>query len=396
MSILDAASSTDIFAATVPNYAQLESLANNALRNGIDRFMQEDYKGAVIEFNRAIGLAPDSGYSVEAANYMAKGYLQLGDTESAIKSYKTAIRLNPQRDDTHIQLGNLLYANERFGEASKEYAQAVNLNPSASNYYTLGQGYLASGDYGKAETQFDRVLSLSPSEPAGNHGLGLTYSKMGRYEDALRQFQTAIGKDSKFYEAYAEMGYAYADLGMMEEAQSQVDFLENAQPDLADSLSRYMYKVDPPKMMFAHTDSTFLYTMPNNTHLAALNSYLVNADATQSLTMIFQFDKEMDRESVENRLNWQIGRSTQKGIGQAYNFGLPIAATEVSLFPYPENVSYDAKLLRATVSFSVKQNVSGDGTIDPSHIEFKFSGKDKYGNSMDEDFDQFIGFSGVA
>ena len=396
MLILDDPSSIDIFAAPSQGYARLESLANNALKNGIDRFMKEDYRGAIEEFTRAIGLAPDASYSEDAASYMAQGYLQLNDTENAIKAYKTGIRLNPYRDDIHVQLGNLLYGEDRFAEAVDEYKEAVRLNPNSSNYYSLGQGYLATGSYSLAETQFNKVLSLAPKETAGNHGLGLTYSKQGRYEDTIRQFETAIQKDNKFDDAYAEIGYAYADMGMMDEAQEQVDLLEHLNPQLADAVSRYMYKVDPPKMMFPQSESTFLYTMPNNTHVSALNSYLIDANGTKSFDMVFQFDKQMDRESVENRINWQIGRSTQTGVGQAYNFGLPTPSTEITVSPYPENVYWDEEKLSATVTFTIQQNATADGTIDPSHIEFKFTGKDIYGNSMDEDFDQFIGFSGVA
>ncbi|MCW8948338.1 MAG: hypothetical protein OQL17_00040, partial [Sedimenticola sp.] len=68
---------------------------------------------------------------------------------------------------------------------------------------------------------------------------------------------------------------------------------------------------------------------------------MTNADASKTFSMVFQFDKQMDRESVENRINWQIGRSTQTGIGQAYNFGLPIPSTEITVSPYPENVYWD-------------------------------------------------------
>jgi len=66
------------------------------------------------------------------------------------------------------------------------------------------------------------------------------------------------------------------------------------------------------------------------------------------------------------------------------------------LLPVAENVYWNEKELKAILSFTVAQNATGDGTIDPSHIEFKFSGRDIYGNSMDENFDQFMGFSGVA
>ena len=192
------------------------------------------------------------------------------------------------------------------------------------------------------------------------------------------------------------MGFAYADLGMMDEAQAQVAFLENADAGLADTLSRYMYKVDLPKIKFANSTSTFLYSMPNNSPVSALDNYLANANATKKFTMVFQFDKAMERESVENRLNWHIGRSIGSGPGQAYNYGQPIPTTEIQVFPYPENVYWNAESLTATVSFNIQQNAMADGTIDPSHIEFKCSGKDIYGNAMDEDFDQFTGFSGVA
>ena len=396
MSLFDGVSSFDLFTAASQSSAQLEFLAGNALKSAIDKYMNKDYKGAVQEFKRAIGLAPNSANSVDAANYMAQAYLQLGDTENAITAYKTGIRLNPYRDDTHIQLANLYFAEGRHDEAIGEYKKAVELYPSAGNYYSLGQGYLGAGQYGIAETQFSKVINLQPQDPAGYYGLGQAYSQQERYEDALSQFKMATSKDRQFYNAYAEMGYAYADMGMMEEAQGQVDFLENADPSLASIVSRYMYKVDPPKIMYAHADSTFGYSLINNTSLAALDSYLVNADASKTFTMNFQFDKQMDRESVENRPNWQIGRSTQSGPGQAYNFNMPIAETEVTIHPIPENIYWDETKMMATVTFRITQNSTADGTIDPSHIEFKFSGKDVYGNSMDTDFDQFMGFSGTA
>jgi tetratricopeptide (TPR) repeat protein len=375
---------------------QLENLANSALSQGIDRYMNADYQGAVKEFQRAVGLAQTSPYSVDAANYMAQAYLKLGDVENAIKAYRTAIRLDPSRDDSHLQLGNLYYAEERYDEAVTEYRQAVKINPTAGNLYALGQAFLGTGSYNDAQEQFKRVLSVSYQEPAGYYGLGLTYSRQGLYEDALRQFNTAIQLDPELYDAYAEIGYTYADMGFMDEAQKQVDFLEKADPALADTLSRYMYKVDPPKILFAHSSGTFPYTLGNNMPVSMLDSYLENGQAEKTFTMVFQFDKQMDRESVEDILNWQIRRSTISGPGRAYNFGQPIASTEISVAPYPQMVCWNQKTLTATVYFKIQQNAAADGTIDPSHIEFKFGGDDIYGLAMDQGFDQFIGFSGVV
>jgi len=386
----------DIFAATIPQTVQLESLANTALKRGIDLYMRQDYEGAVKEFRRSIGLAPNSAYSTDASSFMAEAYLALGDTRSAVKTYEDALKRNPQRDDIAISLGNVHFAAEDYDEAAKAYEKAVSIWPSSGNHYALGQAYMNAGRYSDADREFNTVLRKDPDKPNGNYALGLNFSKQDRLEDAILQFKEAIRIDPKFYDAQAELGYTYADLGEMDEAQRIADSLEHVAPDLADTLSRYMYQVDPPKFMFAYADSGFNYHMPWKTQLAFLDGYLATPNAEKAFKMVFQFDKEMDRESVENVLNWHIGRSTQSGPGQAYNFGRPVPDTEVTLPPLPKSVYYDEKNLTATIYFTIRQNEAGDGTIDPNHIEFKFSGKDAYGYKMNPKYDQFMGFSGIA
>jgi hypothetical protein len=157
-----------------------------------------------------------------------------------------------------------------------------------------------------------------------------------------------------------------------------------------------MYQVDPPKMMYARSTGTFLYMMPSKTRLSVMNEYLENADAEMTFKMVFQFDKQMDRESVENEFNWNITRATGAGPGQAYNYGFPIPDTEIKPPLFPEHVYYDADSLTATVYFKIQQNADANGTIDPSHIEFKFSGTDIFGYAMNTKYDQFTGFSGSA
>lgn len=388
-------SNTDLFSATVQQVGHMESLANGALSKGIDLYIHQDYKSAVKEFQRSIGLAPNAPNSVDAASYMADAHMALGDTKGAIKAYKMALRLNPYRDDINIKLGNLYFSEERHPEATTEYEKAVKLNPSAENIFALGQAYMNTGRYSDADAQFNKVLIMAPREPNGNFGLGLNYSKQGRYEDAITQFKAAIRLDDRFYDAYSEMGYAFADLGQIDEAMDLVNFLEDPAPELADTLSRYIYEVDPPKMLFAYATNSFNYWMPIKSPISSLDTYLQTADASKTFTMKFQFDKEMERSEVENVMNWQIGRSSGIGPGTAYNFGLPVPQTEVQPPPIPVNVYYDAEEMTATVYFKIQQNATADGTIDPSHIEFRFAGKDAFGLKMNPDFDQFNGFSKV-
>ncbi len=396
MNVFSANLTQNLLSATVQRTAQLESLANEALKRGIDRYVNGDYEGAVKDFKRSVGMGINSPYAAEAANFMAKAYLKLNDSEAAIKAYETAIQIDPSRDDTHIELGNLYYALGRDEEAVQEYETAARLNPTAANGYSLGQAYLIVQRYADAEAQFREVDRVAPYDPAGKFGLGQVYSQQGRYEDAIRLFEQTLAMKPDFYDAYAEMGYAYADMGEMDAAQDIVHHLEiDGEADLADTLSRYMYKVDPPKMLFAYSYSTFRFSLPPKMSVVALDSYLATANASKTFNMVIQFDKEMDRESIENVANWQIIRAVGQGPGQAYNFGLTVPSTEVTISPTPQSVYYDEDKLTATVYFQVTQNASADGTIDPMHIEFKFNGKDIYGFNMDPDHDQFTGFSGT-
>ena len=86
----------------------------------------------------------------------------------------------------------------------------------------------------------------------------------------------------------------------------------------------------------------------------------------------------------------------QQGLGShGYNYGLRIPKSEIRLRPIPERVEYDPKTMRAKLTFRISQNRNGDGTVDPSHIAFKFSGKDEKGNAMNVRADEFSGFSKI-
>ena len=131
-------SNTDIFSATIQQTAQLESLANGALSKGIDLYMRQDYEGAIKEFRRSVGLAPNSSYSTDASTYMANAYLALGDSDGAVKAYEAALKKSPNRDDIYISLGNIHFSEGRYDEAVEAYEKAVKIWPSADNHYALG------------------------------------------------------------------------------------------------------------------------------------------------------------------------------------------------------------------------------------------------------------------
>jgi Flp pilus assembly protein TadD len=385
-----------MFVSATQQNQQMEQLANTALSQGIDLYQNGKFAQAAEAFRRSVALSPTSPYAQTSADYMASAYIKIGRIDKATEAYKISVQLDPTSDAPVVKLANLYFAEGRYPDALLQYEKAVRINPSANNYFSLGQTHLAMGEYNQAESAFSRVQRMEPDAPNGYYGLGQTYNKMARYEDAVLQFQAAIERNREFYAAQAELGYNYADMGMMEEAQTLVTQLEENDAALADTLSRYMYKADPPQIMFSSANSSFPKTLPMGTPLSVLDSYLANAGAVQTFTMALQFSKKMDRASVENIYNWSIARANGDSMVDQYNFGFSIPDTEVAPSFYPDHVYYDDQNLTAKLTFSIQQNASADGTIDPAHIVFKFSGEDVYGKKMNPDFDEYSGFSGVA
>lgn len=385
-----------LFSALRPQPGQLEMISRQALSSGIERYQSEDYEGAAKEFRRALGISPQSSYSAKTSDYLSSAYLKLGKNKEAIQTYKDAISRDPTEDAIRVKLGHLLFGLERYGEAEREYREAVRFNADPNSIFSLGQALMKLGRDSEAEDIFQKVKRMAPESGDGNYGLGQIYRKQGLNEKAIEEFKAAIELKEDFFYGYEELGYIYADMGMTEEAEEIVDYLEENSPSLAQTLKLYMYKVEPPKIGYIGFESTFPRFRGPMTQVSALDNYLENADASKQFNMVFQFTKEMDFSSVINLSNWTIDRSDKAGPAASYNFGMSVPSSEAEISSVPDNVTYDESLMQATVRFTIRQNSTVDATIDPSHIIFRFSGEDKYGNQMDLDGDEYSSFTKIV
>ena len=383
----------DLFDALTLQQNKLESLSNQFLQTGIDQYMQEDYTAAAKSFQAALSIAPSSSYSADTTQYLVQTYLKLEDTDKAIKTYEQAIERTPSDEQLQSALAQLLYAEDRYEESSAHYRAAMEINPSAENRYTYGESLLKINNYSEAEVQFNQVKRLEPESSAGDYGLGKMYAQTENYEKAIEHFKTSLELDPTFYDAQAEIGFTYADMGDIDEARNIQEQLQENDEDLSLTLKYYIDEKEPPQIAFAYATSSFPYNASKGYQVSAIDSYLENAGAERSVTMKFLFTKPMERGSVENTFNWSISRSSDINLAETYNFGDTIPETEIWLDPYPDYVLYDDDAQTATVGFTIRQNDTADGTIDPSHILFRFNGEDMYGVSMDPDADEYSGFS---
>jgi tetratricopeptide (TPR) repeat protein len=385
------------FSATAPRQSQFDSLSNKALSKGIDLYTNKDYDGAVREFKRAIALSPFGDYSDKAYEYMANAYLNQNKVSDAINTYKQMLRRNPSDDAAHLSLGNIYYKGERYREAEQEYSLAVRINPgSARNHYTLGMTYMTTGQFSEAENQFRKVTQLTPHDPNAYDALGQALRRLERYDDAVVQFKKAITLDKKFSDGYLSLGCTYADMKRMDEAQQQADLLAQIDTQKASNLQEYIVKAADPGFSSVLSINGFPLSAGRGTRVSTLDNALITPNSSKSFTLMFMFSKEMDASSVQNPNNWQISRATGKYLGGAYNLGLPVPSTEVPLPATPMLIKYDEGAHMAEVTFRISQKSFADGTIDPSHIVFRFTGKDAYGNAMDPTADEYSSISKIV
>lgn len=387
---------TALFDALLQQQNGMETLSNQFLQTGIDQYLNKEYDKAAKSFQAAVSLAPYSEYNVESSQYLVQAYLKLEETDKAIETYLAAIQRNPDNDSLRVSLGQLYYSEDRYEEAAEQYRGAVQVDPSATNRYSYGEALLKVGNFSEAEYQFNQVKRLDPDSYAGDYGLGKMYAQNEQYEKAIEHFERALDLQPDFYDAMAQIGYTYADMGEIEKAREVEEDLEKVDEDLALILKNYVDEKEPPKIAFAFASSSFPYNASKGYPVSAIDSYLENAGAEVSVTMKFLFTKEMDPTSIEDRFNWKVSRASSTNIAETYNFGDEIPTTEITLEPYPDYVIYDKDTLTATIGFTIRQNETADGTIDPSHIVFKFDGEDIYGVTMDQDGDEFTGFSRSA
>lgn len=373
--------------------ASYSNIAGTALSRGIDLYQKGDYENSAREFRRAIALDPYSENSLKAYDFMAQAFLKLDRPEDTEKAYKEALRLFPNSDSLHLKLGNLYYSEGEYDKAEAEYLKSVTINPSSENLYPLGQLYLSDERYEEAEQTFLRILITEPRNHGALYSLGKVYAGQGLYNEAIKRFEDAINTKRDFAYAYYDLGALYADIGELDSAERQARTLDTLNQGLAEDLRAYIYKVRRPEITFVNTFYAFNMQKGPGTLVSSLDSSLTGSGASKDFIIKVYFDKMMDRTSVENIFNWSITRATGSTRGGAYNWGLPVPHTEVSPDPLPKQVIYNSDEFSSMVIFAMRQNSTGDGTIDPSHLVFKFSGKDAYGNKMNPDADEYIGLS---
>lgn len=134
-----------------------------------------------------------------------------GRTQSAIASYRRALRLQPRMLEAQVQLAGALFRAGQLGAAEAQLQTVVDYNPvySARSWFNLGVIRLKDGRSASARDAFAEAIRVDPDLVQGHMQLGRLASKSNRYEAAADHFRRAVAADSTHAEAYGSLGIVY-------------------------------------------------------------------------------------------------------------------------------------------------------------------------------------------
>jgi serine/threonine-protein kinase len=166
-----------------------------------------DPEQALADFDRALALDPAN---VDALREKATALQALGQLAEAEALFKRAVELQPRYWGNHSYLGAFYYRRGRYPEAEAAFRKAVELAPDNPRAYANLGALLheAGGRNDEAVAALKKSLALRPGYRAAAN-LGLIEFSHGRYAEAARAYETAVGLDASDYRVWRGLGLSH-------------------------------------------------------------------------------------------------------------------------------------------------------------------------------------------
>ena len=156
----------------------------------------------------ALLMAQGWGCGADADTQRGRDALELRDWSRAEAAFRRALERDPDHLDALYGIGWTYHRAGRAVEAKRAFERCVHAHPEAYlGYKGLGSVALSEGNGKAAERWLQQALERKPDDVAVLNTLALTYSEMGRLDEALALFdRLQAGASSP-----PEIGLGYAE-----------------------------------------------------------------------------------------------------------------------------------------------------------------------------------------
>lgn len=198
--------------------------ARMALKDAHTAYQQQDYRGAIEAYEKAIAADPTQ---TESYFYLGNSYDNMyrptrrGEAandaliEGAVVNYKKAVEMEqrPELKKLALQyLANAYGADKLNDPAQSEpvVQQLIEMDPSDPvNYFALARIYEDSGDYERAEQTLVKAREARPTEPSVYTTLAAYYNRQGNFEGAIEALNARAEREPNNPEAFYTIATYY-------------------------------------------------------------------------------------------------------------------------------------------------------------------------------------------
>jgi tetratricopeptide (TPR) repeat protein len=197
----------------------------------------EDYGNALADLDAALEI--DSSYEL-ALSKRAKIYYLLSDPQRAIRDYTALIETSPT--DVYYNNRGLAYLDlDMDEEARDDFLQAAELVPDSPIYwYNVGSAYVSLDDMENALDAFDRSIELDPNDPEALDWRAYIYFYIDEFGECIADYTVLFTMDSPLKDKpdnWMRRGVCYHSLGNYEQAVRDYDTALELDPDDAEVLA---------------------------------------------------------------------------------------------------------------------------------------------------------------
>jgi tetratricopeptide (TPR) repeat protein len=169
-------------------------------------------------------LAMTAPNSIEAHKLNAEALEAQGKWDAAEKEYKFVVETNPQLPGIHFLLGRLLLSKPNPGptaaqDAKNEFQKELEIDPAnAGAEYVLGELAREDSQWPEAIQHFSRATELDAGFGDAFLGLGTTLISAKRFSDAIPPLEMAIKLEPRNPAAHYSLATALTRVGRKEDA----------------------------------------------------------------------------------------------------------------------------------------------------------------------------------
>ncbi len=214
----------------------LNASAQDDLQKGKDAINRGDYVSAV----NFLGNAVKTKQNYETYYYYGLALYNTGSLAKAEENLKLALKDDDEGIDAMLTLGNLYSEQKKYDDANSQFKRALKIEPDNINamiaqannfsvqgkiddaiipltrattiskdnpkvYIALGDAWRIRGTYKLAIDYYKKAIALKKL-PNAYTGLGDTYYRQKKYNDALAEYDNAIKTDPNYADAYFGKG----------------------------------------------------------------------------------------------------------------------------------------------------------------------------------------------